>query len=249
MGTNRKLSGVTLRFSTVLPGAVGADATATFRREFQTDKDGVAHAQVMPGNTGETRSYAVAAIPPPNSEFAARCFPSYAVAAVPGGQPRVGASLELLPKLELSGQVVDADGVPLKGVIITVIRKDSTFVPECGTEVASTPPTVTTDADGSYHMMVEPGTYRLEYEPAMGTNSPLLVEDELVISRSLQRVVTLLPGALAEGVVRTPEGGPAAGCEVLVFSPGRNGALPELRGRTRTAVDGRFRIILPRTSF
>jgi hypothetical protein len=248
MGTTKKLSGVTLRFSTVLPGAVGADATATFRREFQTDKDGVAHVQVLPGNTGETRSYAVAAIPPPNSEFAARCFPSYAVAAA-SGQARVGASLELLPKLGLSGQVVDADGLPLNGVIITVIRKDSTFSRECGTDVASTPPTVTTDADGSYHMMVEPGTYRLEYEPAMGTNSPLLVEDELVISQNIQRTVTLPPGALAEGIVRTPEDVPAAGCEVRVFAPGRIGAPMELRGRTRTAVDGRFRIILPRMSF
>jgi hypothetical protein len=248
MGTTRKLPGVTLRFYTVLPGAVGADAIATFRREFQTDKNGVAHAQVLPGNAGDTRNYGVAAIPPPDSEFAAHCFPIYAVAAATGTQPRVGATLELVPKVELTGQVLDGDGAPLKGVILTAIRKDPTFVKECGGDVASATPIVTTDDDGRYRLLAEPGTYRFEYEPAMGSVSPLLVEEGVVVARTMQRSVMMPAGALAEGTVKTPDDGtPAAACEVRVFAPGRDGAAPELRARTRTTVDGRFRIILPRT--
>jgi hypothetical protein len=248
MGTAKKLAGVTLRFFTLLPGAVGADATATatFRREFQTDKDGVAHAQVLPGNAGETRRYGVAAIPPPNSEFAARCFPSYAVAAA-GGNARVGASIELLPKVEVTGQVLDADGAEIKGVSLAAVRKDSAFVKECGTEVASPQPTVTTDAHGNYRLLVDPGTYRLEYEPPMGGASPMLVEEVVVLTQSVRRDVTLQPGALAEGIIRTPDDGTAAACDVKVYAPARDGAPPTLRGRTRTGADGKFRIVLPRS--
>jgi hypothetical protein len=160
----------------------------------------------------------------------------------------VGASLELLPKVEITGQVFDGDGTPLKGVILTATRKDSTYVNECGGEVASGQPTVTTADDGTYRLLVEPGTYRFEYEPATGSVSPLLVEDGVVLAHSTQRSVILQPGALAEGIVSTPDdGSPAAACEVRVFAPGRDGAPPELRASTRTAVDGRFRVILPRT--
>jgi hypothetical protein len=248
MDTTKKLSGVTVRFYTVLPGTVGTDAIATFRQELQTDKNGIAHAQILPASAGETRSYAVAAIPAPDSQYAARCFPSYAVAAASGSQARVGASLELVPKLEITGQVQDGDGNGLQGVILTAIRTDSTYVDACGGDVASAQPTVTTGVDGSYRLRIEPGTYRFDYEPPMGSISPLLVEGSVVVARSMQRNVMLPAGALAEGIVKTPDdGSPVAACEVRVFAPSRGGAPPELRAHTRTAVDGRFRIVLPRT--
>jgi hypothetical protein len=245
MGTSKKVPGVTLRFFTAVQGAVGNEATASFRREFQTDKDGMAHAQLLPGNTGEIRNYAVAAIPPPNSEYAARCFPSYAVAA-PSGQPRVGASLELLPKVEITGQVLDADGAPVGGVLLTAVRRDSTFVEACASEVASAQSTATTGPDGSFRLLIEPGTYQLSYEPPMGSNSPLLIEDGVLLAQSSQRSVMLPSGALAEGSVTTPKGDGAGGCEVRIFTAGKNGSLPDLRAHVRTDANGHFRVTVPR---
>ena len=136
-------------------------------------------------------------------------------------------------------------------MILTAARTDSTYAKDCGSDVASSPPTVTTEADGTYRLLVEPGTYRLEYEPAAGTVSAMLVEDPVVVAHSAERVVTLPAGALAEGMVVAPADangveGPAAACEVRVYAPSRDGAPPELKARARTAVDGRFRAVLPR---
>jgi hypothetical protein len=243
-GSGKKIPGATLRFYAALTGASGGEAS--FRREFQTDKDGVAMVTVLPGNAGETRNYAVAIIPPPNSPYAARCIPTYAVAAAPSAQIRVGASIDLGPKAEVTGLVLDAGGRPQSGVMLTALRKGSTYVTECATDVASPQPVASTDMDGSYRLRLDPGIYRFEYEPAMASTTPLFVEEDVPVDHDAERTVHLPAGVLGEGFVGTPDGGPAAGCEVRVFAPGREGAAPALLAHTRTAASGRFRIVLPR---
>jgi hypothetical protein len=244
MGTARvKIPSVTLVFYAPLPGAVGADAW--FRREFQTDKEGVARVSLVPGNAGDTRDYAVAVIPPPNSEYAARCLTTYAVASAPAGQTRVGASIELPKKLELTGQVLDAGGAPQSGVMVTAMRKDSTYVQECAADVGSPQSTATTGADGTYRLLLEAGTYRFDYEPPLGSSGALFAEDDVSVTTSQTRKVTMPGGLLADGMVATPQNAPAAGCEVRAYAPGRDGRL-ELRARARSAEDGTFRILLPR---
>jgi hypothetical protein len=243
LGKTTKIPGVTIRFTAALDGAFGAKATVA--REYQTDRDGIAHVTLLPGPAGQTLDYAVAVVPPPNSEFAARCFRGYSVASVPAGQARVGASIELGNKLEITGRVTTVDGVAQPGVILTAIRQNVTGPQDCGVDVLATPTTVTTGLDGSYRLLLDPGRYRFEYEPPMGSGAAFSVESDVLIDKSVPRTVKLPGGVLATGVVDSPAGDGLNGCEVRVFDRPVEGKTPELRARTRTGTDGRFSIVLP----
>jgi hypothetical protein len=244
-GKTAKIPGVTIRFSATLDGAFGAKATLA--REFQTDRDGIAHVSLLPGPAGQTLDYAVTVVPPPNSEFAARCFQGYSVAIVPAGLARVGASIELGNKLEVTGRVIDTAGVAQPGVILTALRQNVTGPQDCGVEVLASPTTVTTGADGTYRLLLDPGRYRFEYEPPMGSATAFSADNDVLIDKSLQRVVKLPGGVLATGVVSSSAGEGVSGCEVRVFNRPLEGQSPELRARTRTVAEGRFSIVLPRS--
>jgi hypothetical protein len=244
-GKNTKIPGVTLRFSAALDGAFGAKATLV--REAQTDREGVAHVTLLPGPAGQTLDYGVTVLPPPTSEFAARCFQGYSVASVPSGQARVGASIELGNKLEVTGRVTTADGIDQSGVILTAIRQSVTGPQDCGIEVLATPSTVTTGTDGTYRLLLDPGRYRFEYEPPMGSAAAFSADNDVLVDKNLQRVVKLPGGALATGVVHSPNGDAVAGCEVRAFDNPIEGKTPQLRARTRSGADGRFSIVLPRS--
>jgi hypothetical protein len=239
------IAGVTLRFQTAVPGAQGAGAQATYLREAQTDKDGVAHVPLLPGNAGETRTYSVAVIPGPTSDFAARCVNTYGVAPA-SGQMRVSAAIPLLAKVQLDGTIVDQGSFASPGVTVTAVRTDAVYFEQCGSDVTVAPPSIVTKDDGSYRLMLEPGRYRIEYEPQVGSPSALLLEDDVLIDTSQRRTVMLPAGVLGEGSVANPDGGPVVGCEVRVLDPPRDAAMPrQRRGRALTGADGRFQIVLP----
>lgn len=241
--SKQKLPGVTLRFHTVVPGAVGG-AEAVYVREAQTDREGVARVALLPGNAGETRTYSVAAFPGPTSEFAARCVSSYAVAA--GGGARVGASIALPPKVELAGNVMDHLGFAGAAVTVTAARTDTTLFEDCRSEVAAAPLSMVTKADGAYRLLLEPGRYRVEYEPNMGSASALLLEEDVAVDASRRRDVALPPGVVAEGSIVNPDGGPVTGCEIRVLDLPRDATMPrQRRARALTGADGRFQVVLP----
>ena len=64
--------------------------------------------------------------------------------------------------------------------------------------------------------------------------------------RTMTRNVTLPPGVLVEGILKTADGAPVGHCEVRAFEPGSDLRPAALRGRARSASDGRFRMIVPR---
>ena len=241
-----KIPGATLRFTAPLDGAFGAKAAVA--REFQTDREGVAHVTLLPGPAGQTLDYGVTVLPPPNSEFAARCFHGYSVASVPSGQAQWCRLIELGNKLEVSGRVTNGDGVGQAGVILTAIRQSVTGPQDCSVDVLGSPATVTTDADGSYRLLLDPGRYRFEYEPPMSSAVAFAAEDDVLVDKSLQHVVKLPAGVLATGIVLSPAGDGVSGCEVRVFDrPTEGKKTPALRARTRTGADGRFSIVLPKS--
>jgi hypothetical protein len=243
LGKPTKIPGVSIQFTANLDGAFGGNAIVV--REYQTDRDGIAHVTLLPGPAGQTLDYAVTVLPPPTSEFAARCFHGYSVASVPAGQARVAASIELGNKLEITGRVTNGDGLIQSGVIITAIRQNVTGPDDCGVDVLTTPATVTTALDGSYRLLLDPGRYRFEYEPPMGSPAAFSAEDDVLIDQSLQRPVKLPSGVLATGVVSSPDGAGLNGCEVRVFDRPMESKSPQLRARSRTGTDGRFSIVLP----
>jgi hypothetical protein len=245
MGKAMKIPGVTLRFTAPLDGAFGAKATVA--REFQTDREGVAHVTLLPGPAGQTLDYAVTVLPPPNSEFAARCFRGYSVASVSSSQSKVAASIEVGNKLEVTGKVTSADGVLQSGVILTATRQSVTGPQDCSVEVLASPATVTTGIDGTYRLLLDAGHYRIEYEPPMGSAVAFSAEDDVLVNQNLQRTIKLPGGVLATGVVTAPAGDGVSSCEVRVFDRPVEGKTPALRARTRTGMDGKFSIVLPRT--
>jgi hypothetical protein len=237
------LPGVTLRFQATVPKAVGG--TAVFVRDFQTDKNGIAHVTLLPGLSGQTRDYTVMVVPPPNSEYATRCFPTFSVGTLPMGPSRTATQIELTNKLELSGRITDGTGAAQSGVIMTVIPRPGSAPNECG-QTPSLQATATTAADGSYKLAVDPGRYRIEYEPPMGSASALYVETDVAVAQAMRDRAVMLPGGLlATGVVRAASGDGVLGCEVRVFGQAAGGQLPELRAHTRTTADGHFSIVLP----
>jgi hypothetical protein len=240
-GGGAPIAGTVVRLQTDLSAeAVGAQAT--FSVEGQTDMAGLASVRLRPGAPGDTRRYVVAAIPPADSPFASLCD-SFSV-VMSDGDVRVGASIELPPRAELTGRITNPDGAPMPGVSITATRrKDDPGIRSCAIPLASPPTGTTSRADGSYRLLVDPGRYRIEYEPSSRLAAALLVEPDVVTSGAAHRDVTLPAGAPAEGIVQAPGGIPVPGCEVRAYAPGVGGVV---RARGRTGSDGRFRLVLPR---
>jgi hypothetical protein len=240
-GGGAPMAGVVVRLQTDL-SAETVGAQATFAVEGQTDMAGLATVRLRPGAPGDRRQYTLAAVPPPDSPFASLCD-SYSV-VMSDGDTRVGASVELPPKAELTGRLTTPDGAPLPGVSITTTRrKDDPAIRSCPIPLASPPTGTTSGADGSYRLLVDPGHYRVEYEAPSRLAAALLVEADVVATGSARRDVTLPAGAPAEGIVQAPGGIPVPGCEVRAYAPGVGGVV---RARGRTGTDGRFRLVLPR---
>ncbi len=238
-GSGMGIAGATVRFRTTLTGAMGGDAV--YEREALTGADGTAQIMLVPGIGGLTQDYSVIVTPPQASSNAARCLAAYGVAASTGGT-RVSASLALSPKVDLSGDVRRADGALIANVRVTATREDSLAAP-CGTDVASQPASALTDRKGVYHLPVEPGRYRLDFEPPLGSPCPQFTEMAVDANAAIVHNVTLPVGFLVEGRVLSPMGSPIPNCQVRVFKPETGRDLQSV-AVARSGDDGRFRVML-----
>jgi hypothetical protein len=244
-GREVRIPGAKVRFQTQIAGAAGADAT--FVREAQTDASGIAMVALLPGEVEKPRHYSVRVIPPEKSPHASRCVASYSVGAgVGGGGVRVAGSVALPPKLSIAGRVISAEDAPARGVRVRAMREGDLFVEACEADLTSPPVEATTSNDGSYTLLVDPGEYRLDYEPPMGSASPLHFEDDVVVRAPLVREVRLPGGMLVEARAVGPDGRPVADAVIKLLEPGRNGGRAILRGQGVAGADGRVRIVVPR---
>ncbi len=240
--TDRPVPGVTVMFDAVIEGAVGGQAR--YSQSAQTDAQGNAMLRLIPGTVRQTRDYLVRAIPPAHSESAARCLRAYAVAAVVTEAPRVGAPIKLSRRVALDGRVLRLNGRPAGSVRVRAIAEGDQAAGECGQPLSSAPPEVTSSPDGHYRLLLDPGQYRLEYEPAAGAPLPMATEAGVSLLVSRAHVYTLPPSVLVEGRVVSPDGDPVEAAEVKVHGRGPDGhAL--LRGGALSGPDGSVRLILP----
>jgi hypothetical protein len=235
--------GATVRFTTSLPGASGGEAL--YVRVGQTDASGIAAIPLIPGSGGKLREYTVKVVPPKDAPFAAHCVEAYGVAASRGGTPVFGASIELPRKVVLSGRILLADGRAARGLRLNATRQGELFEEKCGSELVSPPSGASTDSDGRFRLLLEPGEYRIEYEPPPGAPVPLYLEESVVVPDAAYREIHLPAPVLVEGRVISPDGAPVPDGEVRVFERGPSGRA-QVRGLALSGPDGRFRLILPR---
>jgi hypothetical protein len=144
----------------------------------------------------------------------------------------------------LQGTLAWPGGAPAAGVRVRATRQGELFKEECLGELASPPAEARTDSRGWYRLPLDPGEYRLEYEPDRGTALPVTVEPRLSIGEDVTRDVTLAAPVLAEGRVLSPEGAPLGKAEIRVYAPGDTGA-SQPRAVATSAADGHFRLVLP----
>jgi hypothetical protein len=235
--------GATVTLRTTLPGATGGKAM--YVRGAQTGADGRAVVALIPGASQTTpREYSVKVTPADSADYAAVCVPSYVVGPASPGSPRIGATVELEPKMLLDGRVLRADGAPVASARVRPTRVGDAYAEACGSDLATASSDATTDADGRYRLHLDPGQYRLDCEPPQGAPLPTTSVLVSVPETSTLDVVLPLP-VLVQGRVLSPDATPLADAEVRAFGPGPNGTL-QTRGVALSDADGKFRLILPR---
>src|SRR6185369_12101765 len=137
--------------------------------------------------------------PPASSPFGVRCQPNFQI-TVPGyGDHPIAATLSLPARIELWGTILSADGNPVGGVSIAATRTAADPSEVCATTSTGLPAGGISDQDGNYRLLLDPGTYRIDYDPPPGAPVPRLTDPEVVVPAgvdgersSVQRIVQML---------------------------------------------------------
>ena len=146
----------------------------------------------------------------------------------------------------LEGVLTQANGDAAGAVTVRATRRGDLFKEECLGDLASPPAETRTSALGAYRLLLDPGDYRLDFQPDRGTALPHHVEENVPLPASALHNVVLPPPVMVEGRVTSPEGVALSKAEIRVFGAGPE-AGAQLRGVATTGADGRFRLVLPAT--
>jgi hypothetical protein len=242
--TARPVVGATVQMQAVLPGAIGG--VARYVRSAQTGADGRATLPlVIPAaGSGLLVTYLVKVVPPASAETSARCLLGYAIGPPLADATVLGAPVSLPRKIVLQGVLTQADGDVARAVTVRATRRGDLFKEECLGDLASPPTETRTSAQGAYRLLLDPGEYRLDFQPDRGTALPFHVEETVPLQADAIRNFQLAPPVMVEGYVTSPEGVALSKAEVRVFGAGPE-AGSALRGVAATGSDGRFRLVLP----
>jgi hypothetical protein len=247
--------------------ALADSADGTFSTDFQqdglTDAAGRASLELLPGSTGELRGYDLTVIPPAGSPYGLRCIAKFPLST--GGTAEAPANVPglVLPvRPMLAGTVTGHDGTPAAGVVIVATRTEGDPAASCPAEVGSAPATITTDEQGGFALPLDPGVYRIDYDPPARAAVPRLTETDVVVPASdsgadggvgqVWHSVRLPAGVLITGTTRDSAGGvlPLAGvrlydvtCAAETCTDTLRSA-PILRGQTRSDATGHFRAVV-----
>jgi hypothetical protein len=242
--TSLPVAGATVQMQATLPGGIGG--MARYIRSAQTGANGRATLPLLPappGGASPLITYMVKIVPPAGADTRARCLPGYAIGPAAEGTA-LGAPVTLPPKVRLEGVLTQANGDAAGAVTVRATRRGDLFKEECLGDLASPPAETRTSAMGAYSMLLDPGDYRLDFQPDRGTALPHHVEENVPLPNSALHNVVLPPPVMVEGLVTSPEGVALSKAEIRVFGAGPE-AGGQLRGVATTGADGRFRLVLP----
>jgi len=231
------------------------DGTAVHEREYRTNGEGQVEAALIGGTATEPRNYQITILPSPDSGYAGRCVPQHQVTGVGNNGPTpYSTAFSLDPKVSLVGTVVANDGSPAATVSVTATPAAAGISAPCSSPTSNTAVSATTDRDGAYVMLLDPGSYTIDIEPPMGAPLPRLTEEgnqALVVSADSATAthdVVLPAGEAVDAVVASASGTPLVAAGVRIFEVlCTNGACiqPALRAQAQSDNFGKFRVVLP----
>jgi hypothetical protein len=249
------VSGALVRARAAIIGS--PDGAADYSRGGLTDAQGSVNLSLLPGTADALRPYVITVIPPPNSAYGITCLPMFPLGT--GGTvaaPALARKIALRPRAVIAGSLTSADQSAAANMTVVATRTDSGAGDgtTCNTAVAA-PASVTSDKTGHYTLLLDPGTYRIDYDPPAGAAVPRLTESAVVVKGDAQRDVTLPEATLVEGTVHGPDGLPVPSVVIHLFRIACGGAgrpctgpdrvEPLLRAVGRTDAKGVFRLIVP----
>ncbi len=254
----KPVSGAIVRARTVL--ASDESGAADLVRDGTTDMNGNVDLPLLPGSNGGTQSYDVSVIPPSSSALGIACVNGIAIngGQNPGGAGTtpIAAQLSLPTKTTLSGTILSADGDIVPGVAIAATRTAVDPTTNCASSIVASPANANSNADGTFQLMIDPGTYRLDFDPPAGAAVPRLTQLGVVVTAGSTSMgpVRLLSGELVKGLVQGSDGKPLPSVDVRFFQLACSGAdqcygttrvEPILRAESHTAADGTFQAVVP----
>jgi hypothetical protein len=247
------------------PGVTGAlvrartllseDATGTtdFLRDGLTDTTGQVSLDLLPGSTAASRLYDIAVVPPADALYATTCIEKFPL--VTGGLPPV---VVLDKRIIVSGSLVGDDGTPVAGAVVVATQTARARASACDAFASTPPVTTTSQADGTFTVHLDAGTYTFDFDPPSGAPYPRLTQAGVVVTSaavaSLRDDVRLPPGAVLEGTLHDAAGQPLPLAGVRFYAPACAapmtcpGAAPVLEAQARADGSGYYRVVIPVTS-
>jgi hypothetical protein len=254
-GNDTPVSGALVHAQMVL--GTSSLGTTDFARDGLTDVNGTVVLSLLPGTAQAALNYQITVVPPADSAFAIPCDSPVAVTVgatvnVPSAPTLM--TIMLMGRPTLVGTVRDYQGYALSNVAVTFTQVASANA-SC-TSATPAPASVTTSADGTFVVNLDPGIYQIDYDPPAGSAAPRLTEYGFNIGgvESVSHDTTLPQGAAVVGTVFAPDGvTPLPSTTVRLFQvrcmggadcTGPNRTAPALRGLAVTDGSGSFRVVV-----
>ncbi|MCA9673327.1 MAG: carboxypeptidase regulatory-like domain-containing protein [Myxococcales bacterium] len=229
---------VTFTLSLPTPKLDGAkECTAEYSITKTTDAEGKVQVPLLPGSTTNL-DYTVTVTTPAESPYASRKL----MVAV-GSQGGVLQTLELEPRHELSGTVVDAAGKPVAGAVINARAAVSAGYSLVASQLTPGSASATSDAEGKFVLYVDPGVFDFFIEPPAAAALPNFWLHNRSVEGSTYGLELKAPAArVLAGRLFDLKGAPAPDFAVNAYEQVGDRAL--LRASTRTGSDGKFSLLL-----
>lgn len=245
-GRPLRSASVTFRTPVTFTGVEGA--RAWFECRATTEADGSLRAWLIPGD------YDVV-VTPAASGYTTSVLRGFRVRSdVPRQSGQVFA---VRPRIPVEGRALSPNGTPVGDAHVTAIPFHDAYVAHpCLNDQdqrllapRATPSETTTNADGTYHVDVDPGLYRLLVEPAERSGYPATLGPPICVSAEVHSYDVALDAPLeVRGTVRDAAGELAARATVeavvRIREPGARGVVVRV-ARSATGADGAWTMLVP----